>query len=73
MNKNIDTKTFFLQKGLPIRGDRELDILESGGVLMKGVRGHIMSRRKLQKEPQLLMQKFTPFIEPEVNKPSGFE
>lgn len=66
--KNIKNKFCFFSTGLIIRGDRELDILESGGVLMKGIKGHILPRRKLQKEPQLLMQKFTRFIEPEVNK-----
>ncbi len=53
--------------GVPVNYYKEMDLIDAGGVQIKGVGGYVTSRKKLQKEPQLLVHKFTPYISNEVS------
>lgn len=48
--------------GIPVYVDENLDSVVAGGVEIRGIKGYIIPRRKLQKEPQLLVYKFTPYF-----------
>lgn len=61
--KSKQTSTLWLLFiGIPVYTDKRLDIVEAGGVQIRGIKGRIIPRKKLQKEPVLSIYKFFPYV-----------